>query len=302
MAAPSAILFRPVSTTGVRRGRAGPRTISFCYAPAMRCSVAIVGTGRLGSALALRLRQAGYRVEKISRQSRRASAPSADLVWFCVPDSKIASVAGSFARFDWHGKLAFHSSGVLASDTLSCLRAAGARVASVHPLMTFVKRSRPELKGVPFAIEGDRAAVRIARAVARDLGGEAFALRKQEKIAYHAFATLVCPLLVSLLRTSEEVAALAGISEREARRRMMPIVRQTISNYEKLGAAGAFSGPIVRGDLETLRAHLGLLRRAPVARKVYLALAQSALRSLPHGNSRQMARLLANSSPAARRR
>jgi predicted short-subunit dehydrogenase-like oxidoreductase (DUF2520 family) len=268
----------------------------------MRRSIAIVGAGRLGTALLKRLKQAGYAVRKISRRSPRTSAMNAEVVWFCVPDSKIASVAASFAGFNWQAKFAYHSSGALTSDALSALRRAGARVASVHPLMTFVRGSLPELRNVPFAIEGDQPAVSVAQRIVRDLGGEAFAIRKKDKVAYHAFATMICPLLVSLLRASEDIAALAGVSTTEVRRRIAPIARETIANYEKRGAAGAFSGPIVRGDIETVRAHLNVLRRAPLAKSGYLALARAAVELLPSRNRRQMARLLADSSRSQRRR
>lgn len=267
---------------------------SFCYAPGVkRRSIAIVGVGRLGTALAQRLSEAGHKVSKInSRISARPKRLSADVVWFCVPDAEIATVAQSFLEVEWKEKFAFHSSGVLASDVLAPLRRAGASVASVHPLMTFVKGSVPDLTGVPFAIGGDPSAVRVARTVVRDLGGRPVVIKKQDKVAYHAFATMICPLLVSLLAASEKAAALARIPKAEARRRTMPIIRQTLRNYEKLGPAGAFSGPIVRGDVETIRAHLKALARAPSAKSAYAALALAALELLPNRNRRQIARIL----------
>lgn len=249
--------------------------------------------GRLGTALARRLSEAGYEVSRInSRRSPRVSQLRADLVWFCVPDAKFTTVAQNFSEIEWKGKFAFHSSGVLASDVLAPLRRAGASAASVHPLMTFVKGSVPELGGVPFAIEGDPSAVRVARAIVRDLGGRPVRISKRDKGAYHAFATMICPLFVSLLAASEKAAALAGMPEAEARRRMLPIIRQTLRNYEKLGASGAFSGPIVRGDTATIRAHLIVLTRVPVAKRVYSGLAQAALKFLPNQNRRQIARIL----------
>lgn len=272
-----------------------------------RLSIAIVGIGRLGTALTQRLAKAGYRVSKItSYKSSRAKKLSADVVWFCVPDSEIARVAETFAEFPWRGKVAFHSSGVLTSDVLSALRPRGAHVASVHPLMTFVKGSVPDLAAVPFAIEGDPSAVRVARRIVRDLGGRPVEIRKKDKVAYHAFATMVCPLLVCLLSASEKVAVLAGLPKAEARRRMMPIIRQTLRNYEKLGPAGAFSGPIVRGDTATVRAHLAALTRAPESKKVYAGLAQAALKLLPSRNRREIARLVeasfsANSAKSLKR-
>jgi predicted short-subunit dehydrogenase-like oxidoreductase (DUF2520 family) len=117
-------------------------------------------------------------------------------------------------------------------------------------------------------------------------------LRKRDKAAYHAFATMICPLLVSLLASSEAVAALARISKREARHRMMPIIRQTLANYAHLGPPGSFSGPIVRGDLETIRRHLGALAKAPAAQQAYVALVKSALEYLPSQNERKIREVL----------
>jgi len=255
-------------------------------------SIGIVGTGRLGTALAKRLSEGGYSAKILTRKSARKTQLGADVMWFCVPDAEIARAAYSFSQIRWKGKYAFHSSGVLSSDALNSLRNAGAGVASVHPLMTFVKGSVPELTGVPFAIEGDASAVRVARVIIRNLGGQAVAIKKRDKVAYHAFATMICPLLVSLLTASEKAAALAGMSAPDARRRMLPIIRQTLHNYERLGPAKAFSGPIVRGDVETICAHMEALTEAPAAKNAYAALARAALELLPNHNRRLIARLL----------
>jgi predicted short-subunit dehydrogenase-like oxidoreductase (DUF2520 family) len=168
--------------------------------------------------------------------------------------------------------------------------------------MTFVKASVPDLAGVAFAIEGDSSAVRVARAIVGDLSGRAVNISKQDKVAYHAFATMVCPLLVSLLSVAEQTAALAGIRKVEARRRMMPIIRQTLRNYEELGPAGAFSGPIVRGDVETIRAHLEVLSKAPSAKSAYVALAQAALDFLPNRSRSGIKKLLTAEDPKKTRR
>jgi len=265
-------------------------------------SIAIVGPGRLGSALAVQLNGAGYRIEelvarptakslaraKILAKKVRGRASSektarldSDLVWFCLPDSQIARTADQFTGKSWKGQLAFHSSGVLSSEALSAIRKRGAKVASVHPLMTFIEGSFPHLKGATFAIEGDAAAVRFAAEIVRNLKGAPRRIRKQEKAAYHAFATMICPLLVALLANAEESARLAGISSREARRRMPPIINQTLANYQTFGPAKAFTGPIARGDIETVRLHLEALAKSPAARNTYAALALTALELLP---------------------
>jgi predicted short-subunit dehydrogenase-like oxidoreductase (DUF2520 family) len=142
----------------------------------------------------------------------------------------------------------------------------GAAVASVHPLMTFVRGSQPSLAGVSFAVEGDARAVRLGRRVVEDLGGHAYSIRKKEKAAYHAWGTFASPLFTALLATTEQVAALAGVNRKAAKERMIPILRQTLANYAAFGAAGAFSGPLVRGDVDTVKEHLRVLRGSPAAR------------------------------------
>jgi predicted short-subunit dehydrogenase-like oxidoreductase (DUF2520 family) len=276
--------------------------------------IAIVGPGRLGRALALGLKRAQFTISEIVSGSSAASKRKAgdlarkvkahastsdrarldaDLVWFCVPDREIASSSRQLASLvDWRKKIAFHSSGALASHELKSLRQAGAAVASVHPLMTFVTGSMPSLIGVPFAMEGDAAAVRSARQIVRALGGEAFTIRKQYKAAYHAWGAFASPLLVAMLVTAEQLARKAGLSAVGARKKMLPIVRQTIANYGALGAAGAFSGPIVRGDAEIVRKHLQVARKVPEATQVYLALARAALQYLPARNRGQLKRAL----------
>jgi predicted short-subunit dehydrogenase-like oxidoreductase (DUF2520 family) len=284
--------------------------------PAMAAKprIAIVGPGRLGRALTLELKRAGYTISEIVS---RSSAPSkrkarelarkvkarastrdnaqldADVVWFCVPDREIAAASQQLAAVaDWKKKIAFHSSGALLSDELNPIRERGAAVASVHPLMTFVSGSIPSLKGVPFAVEGDAPAIAAARRIVRDLRGEAFPIRKQHKAAYHAWGAFTSPLLVATVVTGEQLARKAGFSAVEARKKMMPIIRQTIANYETLGPAGAFSGPIVRGDAEILRKHLKVLKTIPAGLDVYLALGRAAIQYLPVRNRAKLKKAL----------
>jgi predicted short-subunit dehydrogenase-like oxidoreductase (DUF2520 family) len=217
----------------------------------------------------------------------------ADVVWFCVPDSDIANAAADLANnIPWQGKIGLHSSGALTSDELSSLRTRGAAVASVHPLMTFVEASRPGLAGVAFAVEGDPVAVRVARKMVRQLGGHAYPIRKQDKAAYHAWGTFASPLLTALLAPTEQVAKLAGVQGKDARRRMIPILSQTLANYAELGAARGFSGPIIRGDVEIVKRHLRVLRESPPTREVYVALVRAAVQYLPAKNKAALRRLL----------
>jgi predicted short-subunit dehydrogenase-like oxidoreductase (DUF2520 family) len=294
-----------------------------CAEMAGKPTIAIVGAGNLGSTLAWALHDAGYRIAEIvfrdgdSRQRARrlagevnsAAMPlskarlGADVVWICVPDSNIAGCARQLAQAGgWRGKIALHPSGALASDELKPLQGRGAAVGSAHPLMTFVRRSRPALQGVCFALEGDPAAVRAAQRMVRDLGGEAFTIRRQDKALYHAWGAFSSPLLIALLATTEQVALGAGVRSRAAaRKRMLPILQQTLRNYGTLGPADAFSGPLVRGDAGTVRRHLQELGKVPEAKRVYVALARAALEMLPVRNRREMEKALQVNSPPRHR-
>ena len=273
--------------------------------------IAIVGPGNLGTALAVSLQGAGFAISalvgrKSSMRKARALAKrigshatgepvkvEADVIWFCVPDSEISRAAQSWAISSrGKGRVALHSSGALSSDELAVLRRSGFAVASVHPLMTFVPGSRPALAGVPFAIEGDRGATRLACRIVGDLGGRSYPIRKQDKAAYHAWGTFASPLFTALLATTEQVAAAAGVKRAEIRRRMIPILLQTLANYAQFGAPDAFSGPIIRGDRSTVKKHLRALRGVPAAREVYIALARAALQYLPAKNRRLLGRIL----------
>jgi len=224
------------------------------------------------------------------------------VLWFSVPDREIRSAAGSAAKrvvaragvADRSSKprFAFHSSGALLSRELEALRSANIAIASVHPLMTFVSRSRPSLASVPFALEGDASATKQGQRIARDLGGLSFILPARRKTAYHAWATMTSPLLLAYLVTLERAGRVAGLAPNDARRMSLPIVRQTLANYSSLGSKHSFSGPFIRGDVDTVAKHLASLAKQRTTRVVYTALARAALEGLPVKHRSALARLL----------
>ncbi len=261
------------------------------------------------------------------------AALDADILWICTPDAGIAQAAMDIAKeirrkismarvvpplrsarnrpaqtaaSRQARRVVFHSSGALDSGELAAMTSAGASVASVHPLMTFPRRtlvgfprgSRPEtadvfpLAGVPFALQGDAMACRVARRLVRSLHGAPFRLRAKDKPLYHALGAFASPLLIALLTAAEETGAAAGLNAKHVRRLMRPIVERTISNFFTDGPDKSFSGPLARGDAETIARHLTALRRhAPLA-DVYRQLGLYALAALPAANESQLRRLL----------
>lgn len=269
-------------------------------------AVCILGPGRLGAALAMNLRNAGWKVtalvvgprRKVTGRVRKLAAAvdasithlgekplASGLVWITVPDNAIEGVAAKLAaQQSWKGRVVFHSSGALTSDALQVLRAKGARVASVHPGMTFVHGSMPELREVPFGIEGDPAALRVARQIIRELGGIVVTIRKENKVLYHAFDAFASPILIALMAALEEVGMAAGIERTAVSSMAGPLLQTTLNNYLEHGAAAAFSGPFIRGDVAVIQRHLEALRQLPHAQEVYKALARVAVKKLPVKN------------------
>jgi len=285
-----------------------------------RPRIAIIGPGRLGTALTLALYRRGYRITEIigergrsyqrqasslARKVRARALGIADaqfdceIIWLCVPDGVIAEVARVLAGRDLgRARVAFHSSGALSASEIKPLRARHLAVAAVHPVMTFVTDSQPRLEAVPFSMEGDESAIQVAEKIVRDLGGESFRIKASRRVAYHAWATFASPLLIAFLVTLEEAGRAAGIEPKTGRRRMMPIVQQTLKNYFALGPARSFSGPIVRGDVATVQRHLNALRNFSGAQNVYISLARMALRRLPVRQQQKLADLLNERRPA----
>jgi len=269
-----------------------------------RQSITIIGAGKLASALAVLLPKAGFAIDEIvtrralkgrekeiGRKSggRLRTIESAEwksnVVWLAVSDSAIASCAQTIAALtDWRGKTVVHFSGALSSDALGALRRRGARVASAHPMMSFVAGEPPSLSGVVWTVEGDAGAVTVARSIIKSLGGTALKINKKDKPLYHAFGAFLSPLLVVHLETAMQLALEAGIPRRELAPLMRPIVERTLNNlfsnvkHDK-GSGRAFSGPLIRGDIETIEGHLEALANMPAALGLYVALISAALQS-----------------------
>lgn len=293
-------------------------------------SITLIGLGNWGTALALALHAAGISVREVVVRNRRASDRrmsekigarlttlqhsrlDADILWICTPDTRIAETAQDLAHRVAQLRrtaasartprlqqkparpIVLHSSGALPSAELSALRTVGASLASVHPLMTFPRKNvaHISLAGVPFAVEGDARACREARKLVCALGGEAFVLRAENKPLYHSFGAFASPLILALLTAATEAGVAAGLSPKDARRRMRPIAESTIRNFFADGPDKSFSGPIARGDAATIARHLDALRPHPKLANIYRELSRFALTSLPARNRMQMERLL----------
>lgn len=275
-------------------------------------SIDFIGAGALASSMARTLSSRGYSIAEfvVRKPSSRVNALAnelgamvssfkncklqADVLWLAVPDDAIEDSAKQLAkRGNLRGKVALHSSGALASNVLDSLRRNGAAVASLHPMMSFSASNRnPNLRGVSFAVEGDPKAVRVARRIVTRLGGNVSSVKAEKKALYHAFGAMIAPLLVSHLQAAQRMGDRVGFEARRTRTVMKPIVEKVVAAFLAGGAENAFSGPFLRGDVNTVERHLVSLRGSDEER-VYRALAEYAVDHIKGENKEKLKKLLA---------
>lgn len=262
---------------------------------------AIVGAGKVGTALASLLSQAGYAfVGAASRSLRSAESLTqavgrgeatadaafltsrADLVFITTPDDAIKPVCDNLAARGAFraGSIVAHCSGAHSSALLESARAGGAHVASLHPLQTFatVEQATGTLAGSYCCIEGDAEAVRVLQDVARAIRAKVMVIPTGAKVLYHAAAVVACNYLVALENAALKLDLAAGIDAAQALRSLLPLIKATVSNLERVGVAQSLTGPVARGDVATVRGHLEAIgSHVPHLLPVYKALGREAV-------------------------
>ncbi len=212
-----------------------------------RPSVGVVGGGRLGASLSRALRAAGLTVDG---PVGRGEVPSGEAIILCVPDAEIpvaAEVVAAAAPY------VGHTSG---ATRLTALEPAGVDAFGLHPLQTFTGGEGPEaFAGAGCAIAGSSAeALAVAEELAGALGMNAFEIDDRGRAAYHAAASVASNFVVTLKAAAERIAAGADLSPAQARELLAPLVRQTVENWASMGPERALTGPVARGDEETVAA------------------------------------------------
>jgi predicted short-subunit dehydrogenase-like oxidoreductase (DUF2520 family) len=218
-----------------------------------------------------------------------ATLAAASTILIAVPDDAVASVAAQLARKagdDLRDRVVLHTSGALDTSVLEPLRQCGAAVGSTHPLQSFNGVSVPPLEGKVFAIEGDEPAVRMARRIARSLGGVPVGISAAMKPLYHAAGAFAAGLCLALEEAGVRLLMTAGLKQREAQRALLSLTRQVLENYEKLGPQKAWTGPLARGDFGVVAAHEEALRQVqPEFLEAYRAVSRLAAVVLSHDST-----------------
>lgn len=260
--------------------------------------VAVVGAGRVGTALAVRLRDAGHRILALSGRGETpdraarylpgvpvraatVAARGAEVVIIGTPDDLIEPTASSLAGEGalGEGQSVVHLSGATSLDALSEPRAAGAEVLSVHPLQTFpdVEAALARIPGSGIGVTAlSEAGYALGERLARDVGGRPFRLADEAKPLYHAAAVFASNYLVAITALADDLFLDAGVPQ--PAELYVPLQRATLDNVAAMGPAAALTGPAVRGDAGTVAANLeALSKHAPEAVPAYVALADVAL-------------------------
>jgi predicted short-subunit dehydrogenase-like oxidoreductase (DUF2520 family) len=248
-------------------------------------SVSIIGSGRLGTALAIALASSGYPIQAVVARrlttARKAAAlvsphllalkasqldrlPASTIFLLTTPDDEIASIAQRLAdsqRGLIKGRIAIHTSGALSSDVLKPLAGIGFQVGSLHPLVSVSdpRTSQKSLGGAFYCIEGDARATRMARAIVRNLNGRSFTIPSRYKPLYHAAAVMASGHVVALYHLATEVLVQCGLERRNALRVLLPLLESTVSNLSRSNPVRALTGTFARGDIATVRRHLQAL-------------------------------------------
>ncbi|MEA3428704.1 MAG: Rossmann-like and DUF2520 domain-containing protein [Thermodesulfobacteriota bacterium] len=245
----------------------------------MKPNFAIVGCGKVGTALGKFLTKAGYNIAGLASKSlssaKRAAdiiktnnisdipwevTKKADIVFLTTPDNAIADTCNNISTHLGFRKNAvvLHCSGALPSTILASAKKCNAFIGSMHPLQSFASIAPADnpFKDIIISVEGEKDAINKAGKIATDLGAECLTIKAEAKTFYHASAVVASNYLVTLLDMSFRLIKEAGITDRDAFKALKPLIQGTLSNIQKVGISKALTGPIVRGDIETVKRHL----------------------------------------------
>lgn len=254
--------------------------------------IAILGPGKVGTAMGHLLKQAGYDVVAVAGRSLESAkkaaaytggepttdfvqaARKADTLFITTTDDAIATVCeavsagGGFRK----GTKAVHTSGAGGLDLLRAAKRRGARVACIHPLQSFaeVESAIGKIPGCTFGITADDEILPWAVHLVKNLGGRPFHVTGEDKALYHAAACMASNYFVTLMYLVEEIYGRMGLSREDAFRAFWPLVKGTMGNIESRGTLLSLTGPIARGDAGTVRKHVrAFKRRYPELVKLY---------------------------------
>ncbi|WP_342451577.1 DUF2520 domain-containing protein [Acetomicrobium sp.] len=252
-----------------------------------------IGAGKVGSAMAILLKQAGYEIAGVASRSQTSARKLAlrlgvsvftpkelsyksDVLFITTSDDAIASVATDLARQKAirPGQIMVHMSGAHTSSLLSPCAEVGAVILSLHPIQSFasIDQAIALIPGSYFSIEGDEGGYDFAQEIVNKLKGKHFILKSNSKVLYHAAASIASNYLVGLLSVTQELLDTAGVPNDVGLQAFLPLIEGTLENVRKLGITDALTGPISRGDISTVSKHMEAMKDLPQILDVYKTL------------------------------
>lgn len=241
--------------------------------------VTVIGAGIVGTSIAYLLQEKGWPIAAVASRTigslKRArkflkadlftldaaeAARQGEVIFISTRDDVIQPLAEKIASEKGFkkGQFAFHFSGALSTQALKPAQLAGASVGSIHPMQTFadIDMAISLIPGTVFGVMADEKATAVAREIVEALGGKMVKVKDEDKPLYHTAACITCNYLVALMDVAMGLYRHLGVDEREAWQAMKPLVEGTLSNIESKGTVEALTGPIARGDVETVKGHL----------------------------------------------
>lgn len=261
-------------------------------------TLSIIGLGKVGTALIKVLSDNDYRIvsaiykgsvqyevkKEYSEISFFANIPDeaddlGDLILITVPDDAITDVVNDLYHSigDLSGKAVAHCSGTYESKVLEVLKDKGAITASFHPNRS-ITDSTSDFTNTWFDVEGDEKLIQLFRNIAHDLGAEVFEIEPEQKSYLHASAVIASNYLVVLADLMIRISDKGGLSEDQSLKALIPLMRNTLDNIEQKGVVDSLTGPIARGDVNTISHHLELLSEEPGLKTLYKTFGREALR------------------------
>lgn len=222
-------------------------------------NVAILGRGKVGTALARALRPTTSVMLVRGRGRPSTKLATADVVLVCVPDAAIAGCANDIAAHIRPGAAVLHVAGARSHEELAALRSVGASVGAMHPMVSFAPGVKlPGFEGTVFVLGGDERAVRAGKRVAKAVGAHPVVAAVHGPV-YHAAAALAANGAVGLANQAVKLLEGLGLDRRDAERAIGGILGTVALNVRTVGVPAALTGPIARGDGATVERHRRLL-------------------------------------------
>ena len=249
----------------------------------MKKKIVFIGAGKVAWHLSYALHNNGYIISGIASR-RKSSAEElanklntkwstkpeeivndANIIFITTQDKEIEGMVKNLCirKVINRSQLVVHTSGLLTAKVLGCVEKFGALPLSIHPCLSFADRfyKADEMQGVFFAIEGGKEAVKRGRAIVRKIGGKPFTITSVKKPLYHLALVFASNLFVGIEDIAVELLQKCGIKKRDALKLIQPLVVATEKNIFEKGTLDALTGPIERGDVDTIKKHLALLKK-----------------------------------------